>query len=53
MDADGNANTEEVYVPYDGIWQVACVAVRLIEAGEEVTIDYGIDYWEKRPGVLL
>ncbi|KAI9345890.1 hypothetical protein DFJ73DRAFT_761488 [Zopfochytrium polystomum] len=32
---------------------VACVAVRQIEAGEEVTIEYGIDYWEHRPGVLL
>ncbi|KAI9359925.1 hypothetical protein DFJ73DRAFT_900326 [Zopfochytrium polystomum] len=34
-------NTEVVYVPYDGIWQIVYMAVRLIEAGEELTVDYG------------
>ncbi|KAI9359923.1 hypothetical protein DFJ73DRAFT_773855 [Zopfochytrium polystomum] len=50
--ADG-PNTEVVYVPYDGIWQIVYMAVRLIEAGEELTVDYGSNYWEHRPGMLV
>lgn len=42
-----SANTEPDHLPLDGNWHLIFVALRAIEAGEEITIDYGEGYWSE------
>lgn len=40
-----NANTDLLYLWSEGLWRGVLIASRDIAAGEEVTLDYGEDYW--------
>lgn len=41
-------NTESVAVPYKNRWHRVYVALKNIEANEEVTVSYGSNYWSSR-----
>lgn len=43
-----NGNLEPILVYVEGIMHVILIARRNIEAGEELTYDYGEDYWKRR-----
>ncbi|KAI9359929.1 hypothetical protein DFJ73DRAFT_957288 [Zopfochytrium polystomum] len=60
LDEDGNAMPLGFDAQYRGNFlrfvnhrEEPNTEVVLIEAGEEVTVNYGADYWENRPGVLV
>ena len=52
MNHSDKANCEFKRVMLGGLLRVLCCAVRDVDEGEELTLDYGRSYWRVRGGLL-
>jgi SET domain-containing protein len=43
-----DCNAEAEYIPFNNLWYVYYIAVKDIAPGEEITTDYGSNYFDSR-----